>query len=172
MTMTKWVVFGALAFAACGGGDKAKLQKMKDAMCECKDRACTKKVEEDNKEWMTSLQDKYKSEADIPKDMVAIGDDMEKCERAARKADDDGKNAADGKMYADAMAKMSGFKDKMCACKDKACADGVNADFQKMMTEMAVNAASFKPSGDDMKTAEEVSKAYSDCMAKATTPAP
>ena len=39
------VVVGAvLLFAACGGGDKAKLNGFKDRMCACKDSDCIKKV--------------------------------------------------------------------------------------------------------------------------------
>jgi hypothetical protein len=160
MTMTKWLVFGALVFAACGGGDKAKMQKMKDAMCECKTRDCVKKVEEDNKEWMMSLKDKYKSKDDVPKDMMDIGEEMDKCKRDARKAEE-------AKKGSEAMAKMGEFKDKMCACKDKACADGVNKDFEKWGTDMAKDMGAAMPSEDDMKKGAEISKAYGECMAKA-----
>src|SRR5438067_603216 len=66
----------------------------------------------------------------------------------------------------DAMAKMGEYKDKMCGCKDKACADKVNDEYTKTMTEMAKD-TSAKPSEDDMKKGAEMAKDYADCMSKA-----
>jgi hypothetical protein len=63
----------------------------------------------------------------------------------------------------DATAKMEGFKNEMCACKDKACAEAVN----KKMTDWAN--AQPKKEGDKAKSdpkAEAVGKAYGECMTK------
>ncbi|HEY4058435.1 MAG TPA: hypothetical protein VGM39_17605 [Kofleriaceae bacterium] len=72
---------------------------------------------------------------------------------------------------ADAMAKASEFKDKMCACKDKDCATKVNDDYTKWGTEMASKMASnkdtAKPDDATMKKMTEVAMGYSDCMSKA-----
>jgi hypothetical protein len=65
---------------------------------------------------------------------------------------------------------MSDMTDKMCACKDKACADGVVADMTKWSTEQAKNATgkeAAKMSDEDTKKMADVSKKYSDCMMKA-----
>ena len=64
------------------------------------------------------------------------------------------------------MAKMGEFKDQMCKCKDRACADKVNDDFTRVMTEMAKE-QSDRPSEDDMKRGAEMAKDYADCMSKA-----
>ena len=50
------------------------------------------------------------------------------------------------------------------------CADGVNADYQKTMTEMAKDGSMGAPTPEDMKKGEELAKAYGECMAKAMTP--
>src|ERR1700690_1146125 len=118
------LTLGLIALAACGGGDKAKMTKLKDSMCACKDAACADGVMKDAEAFMKSLGDKYKDEKDVPKDLIAIGEDIDKCEKSARLGDDG--------------AKFTAMKDAMCACKDAACIDKVNkdnADWMKSMSE-------------------------------------
>jgi hypothetical protein len=68
----------------------------------------------------------------------------------------------------DPMAKMAEFKDKMCRCKDKACADKVNDDYTNVMMQMARDSDyDQRPSEDDMKRGAELAKMYADCMSKA-----
>ena len=70
----------------------------------------------------------------------------------------------------DAMAKMSEFKDKMCACKDKKCADDVQDQMNKWSAENAKNAGDKKAEAPDektMKEMQEVGTKYGECMAKA-----
>jgi hypothetical protein len=70
----------------------------------------------------------------------------------------------------DAMAKMSEFKDKMCACKDKKCADEVQDAMNKWSAENAKSAGDKKPEAPDektMKEMQEVGTKYGECMAKA-----
>jgi len=69
----------------------------------------------------------------------------------------------------DAMAKMGEFKDQMCACKDKACADKVQESMNKWSAENAKNAGDKpeKPSDEDMKKMTEVGTKYGECMTKA-----
>lgn len=73
----------------------------------------------------------------------------------------------------DAFAKMSGFKDSMCACKDKACADKVSADMTKWSEEMAKkNTGDKKPvtmSEADTKKYAEVTTKLGECTTKAMT---
>jgi hypothetical protein len=70
----------------------------------------------------------------------------------------------------EAMAKMSEFKDKMCACKDKKCADDVQAAMSTWSAESAKSAGDKKPEAPDektMKEMQEVGTKYGECMAKA-----
>jgi hypothetical protein len=72
----------------------------------------------------------------------------------------------------EAIAKMEGFKNEMCACKDKACADGVD---KKMMDWGAANKPKdgkpMEMSKEEKDKSEAISKAMSDCRTKASPPA-
>ena len=70
----------------------------------------------------------------------------------------------------EAVAKMTEFKDEMCKCKDKACADKVQESMTKWSTEMASKAGDKKDQKADeatMKKMTEVGQAYGECMTKA-----
>ena len=69
----------------------------------------------------------------------------------------------------EAMAKMGEFKDQMCACKDKACADKVQDAMNKWSAENAKNAGDKQEKPDDktMKEMQDVGTKYGECMAKA-----
>jgi hypothetical protein len=67
----------------------------------------------------------------------------------------------------DAVAKMEGFQKSMCECKDKACADKVNADMATWGAEMAKTAdKDAKPDPDMAKKSADVMTKYSECMTK------
>lgn len=74
----------------------------------------------------------------------------------------------------EAAAKVTEFKDNMCKCKDKACADKVQEDYNKWGQEMAKKMEGKK--AEDVKVDEATTKkmtdamtAYAECMTKATT---
>src|SRR6476659_5379892 len=73
------VALGMVGLAACGGGDKGKMKKMKDAMCACKDAACVDKVQKDYADFMKSMEEKYKGDKKPDEDMMKIGEEMAKC---------------------------------------------------------------------------------------------
>ncbi|HTJ42159.1 MAG TPA: hypothetical protein VL463_08685 [Kofleriaceae bacterium] len=74
------IAVGALGLmAACGGGDKGKMKKMKEAMCACKDAACVDKVQKDYADFMKSMEEKYKGDKKPDEDMMKIGEEMAKC---------------------------------------------------------------------------------------------
>jgi hypothetical protein len=63
--------------------------------------------------------------------------------------------------------KMSGYKDQMCKCMDKACGDAVQADFMKWMDEMAKEmAAEDKPDEETVKRSTDIMKEYMACQQK------
>lgn len=70
----------------------------------------------------------------------------------------------------EAVAKMTEFKDQMCACKDKACADKVQESMTKWSQDMAAKAGDKKEAKTDeatMKKMTEVGQQYGECMTKA-----
>src|SRR5690349_5839282 len=74
-----------------------------------------------------------------------------------------GKKKAGG----DALAKMEGFQKSMCECKDKACADKVNADMSTWGTEMAKGAdKDAKPDPEMAKKSADIMTKYTECMTK------
>jgi hypothetical protein len=68
----------------------------------------------------------------------------------------------------EAVAKMEEFSKAMCECKDKACADKVNADMSKWGTEMAKTAgkADEKPDPELAKKSADIMTKYTECMTK------
>ena len=73
---------------------------------------------------------------------------------------------------ADMIAKMTEFKDQMCKCTDKACADKVMADMTKWTQDLAKEGGdkeAAKPNEEDMKKSQAVSEEYAKCMQKVMT---
>ena len=113
----------------------------------------------------------WKEEEDLKKEAA-------KAEAAAKaKAEAEAKAAADkaaaDKATAESAASAKGdaavlemrvLKDAMCACTDKACADGVITKMQGMAEKFA----DVKPTDAQMKSATEISEQLAACMAKAT----
>lgn len=76
------------------------------------------------------------------------------------------KKGADGGGYT---AAMDDFATKMCACKDKACADGVSTDMAKWSTEYASKPGAAKVSADDGAKVAAAGQKLADCMTKIAT---
>jgi len=68
---------------------------------------------------------------------------------------------------------MTEFKDKMCACKDKACSDKVNDEMMKWGQEQAKNAGdkAAMTDGEEAKKVAAVSEEFSKCLTKISTDA-
>ncbi len=69
------------------------------------------------------------------------------------------------------LKEMEGFTTKMCACKDKACADKVVADMTAWGTDLAKRgpAMSEKPDPDIAKKSADTMTRFTDCMTKVMT---
>lgn len=68
-----------------------------------------------------------------------------------------------------AVAMMEQFSDKMCACKDKACADLVNEEMTKWGTEMAKQAGADydeRPDPELARKSADIMTRYTECMTK------
>jgi hypothetical protein len=76
----------------------------------------------------------------------------------------------DEKEGKEAIAKMEGFQKRMCACKDKKCADKVQDDMTKWGTEMAKNARpDSRPSVEMVKKSGDIMTKYTECFTKILT---
>jgi hypothetical protein len=74
----------------------------------------------------------------------------------------------------DGLAKMTEFKDQMCKCADKECADKVTEAMTQWGKDMAKEGGdkeAAKMSEEDMKKSAAVSEEMGKCMAKLMTPA-
>lgn len=71
----------------------------------------------------------------------------------------------------DVTAKMGEFRDQMCKCTDKACADKVTEAMAKWTQDNAKEGAkeAAKPTEEDVKKMTAISEEYSKCMQKVMT---
>ena len=168
------VIVGAvIALSACS---KSKVdQALADAddfktrMCKCADKECADKIHTEFKEWRHKLKETFSKEEakNLPKEtQKKLEDSLEELEKCQLKIGGGGGGGDEGKA-GEAMAKMTEFKDKMCACKDKACADGVQHAMMDWSTGAMKDAANMKLSPDDTKKMTDVAKAMSECAATA-----
>jgi len=62
---------------------------------------------------------------------------------------------------------MAGFRDQMCACKDTACGDRVQADWTRWTDSMAKSIGTdYKPDDDQMKQMSDLMQKYMECKYK------
>ncbi|HUS27136.1 MAG TPA: hypothetical protein VMZ53_01460 [Kofleriaceae bacterium] len=73
------------------------------------------------------------------------------------------------KSSGDGLAKLSGFKDEMCRCKDAACAQDVSSKMTTWTQEQAKGDHAGKLSDSDTAKAQKISDELGACMAKAMT---
>jgi len=70
--------------------------------------------------------------------------------------------------FDEALAKFSVLSDEMCACKTKACGEGVNAAIARWVDTLDKNDKD-TPSADDIKRFAPVTERYADCLTKLYT---
>jgi hypothetical protein len=106
-----------------------------------------------------------KEEMQMNKLMIAFAATMALASFGCKKKDGAGGSG-------EAMAKMTEFKDKMCACKDAACAKSVSDEMTKWSQDQAGKTKEpVKMSEADQKKATEIGTAMGECMQKASMPA-
>lgn len=103
----------------------ARMTAFKDAMCECDEAACAKRVSDEMNEWaMEQARRGYKA-PDLPPTVQAkarvIGEQMGACLQAAY-------GAAGAREASEYIAKSMQFKNRLCACKDLECGEAVNRE--------------------------------------------
>lgn len=70
------------------------------------------------------------------------------------------------KLNAETVRALGEFSAKMCACKDTACAEGVQTALQAWSGEMQRKAPELQPDAESMKQAGEHMTKFADCQAK------
>jgi hypothetical protein len=163
-----------VCFGACKDKwDKAlsEYEGLKDKMCACKDAACAKGVKDEIDQWRDSMKKNFDKDEKPPAKLNEQGEkidkEMRECRRKLRDADkgEGAAGAAGGGgagTPADMLAKLAEYKDKVCACADKACAD-------KVRTDMAGSMSATMPPGmsdDDAKKSRDLSQAAMECAQK------
>jgi hypothetical protein len=143
-----------------------EMDGLRDKMCACTDKACSDRVEVDRKAWRDTMRERFRNDKLQPSEaQEQRGNTSEKAYRDCRK-----KLRGPGTSMADAMAKMGEFKDKMCVCKDKPCADKVVEDMTKWSQEMADSAdPDTKVGDDDIKKMRDVTEQFTKCATKLMT---
>src|SRR5690242_16359679 len=114
------------------------LEGFRDKMCACKSKgdpkaqsSCADDVKKAMDSWEKALSekmDKGSKDDQPPENLMERGDKADKELRACKKDIQKAGGAAQAK---ESIAKMTGFKDAMCACKDSACAQKVSDDMTK-----------------------------------------
>lgn len=71
--------------------------------------------------------------------------------------------AACGGKADNALKELEGFKDKMCACKDASCADGVEKEMMEWAKKMKDEVKEEDISDEQKAKGKEISKAMREC---------
>jgi hypothetical protein len=144
---------------ALGGAALAKLVEIRAEMCACKSGniGCAVRVRRTWDDYTAAHKERPIDGPSAAQVHQAswIADEAAKCEQRARN---------------DAMAAITGFRDKMCACKvgDKDCVMAVQRDMAEYdMTQR--HGSSEQMSNEDIKQATNVAMELAQCMTKALT---
>jgi hypothetical protein len=144
--------------AADAAGDTVidHLRAYRDDMCACADAACTREVDRDMSKW----HDRHRKELEGHHAATAaehqLEDQLTSCQTKAKAA---------GPGTRDKMSAMlAEYTDKVCACKDTACAQQVSEEMQKWASENPddTEEISSKPTPEQ----EEQIKRITECMTK------
>jgi hypothetical protein len=148
-----------------------ELEAFRTRMCACADVPCTDKVFEEFKAWRVNIRKLGKRPSP---DQEKKGNEIDKAMRACRSnvTAKPGSNAAIGSntppadVIEAAIVQLDGFKTRMCACKDKACADGVQADYAQWQRNLRAKLVE-KPNKLQQVRGEGLEKEMTECRTKA-----
>jgi len=143
-----------------------ELAGFKGKMCQCADKACSDKVQEEYKVWSRALRAKV---AEKPNDVQkekgnVLEKEMKECRKKVE-AGTPGTPDSGGKIDA-MLVKMEGFRAKICTCKDKACGGAVEKELETWITTAAKELADAKPSKDQDAKADKLAAEMKACSSK------
>lgn len=166
----------------------ARLGQFRETMCACHDRPCVDELSGKLTHWGLALSrdDQQEQPSDAQKqEMSNIVDAMSKCVAVVMKADTGaarpyasaGATAGAASSAppplgtaADALQHMGQFRDAMCKCTDKPCADGVTEQMTRWGQEAARSGrGSERITEDDTKAMAAITEEMIKCMTAAMT---
>jgi hypothetical protein len=142
-----------------------ELEAFKAKMCGCTDKPCTDRVAADVATWQRALRSKVSGKPSSLQEMrgKALEAEMKTC-RAKAEAGTPGAPAGD---KVDAMiAKLATFRDRGCACKDKACGEAIAKEILAWQQTLAKELADVKPTKDQDTKFEKLGDELKACVAK------
>ena len=132
-----------------------ELEGWRDQACKCKDAPCVEKLDKDLGTGLAYVEYQFDRDADVPDGALdklrKISEERKECEATAK-----------GGV---ALAKMKGFRDRMCACKDEKCSTAVNMDMMEW-TKLQAGDKYSASSYELRKQMEPISKELGECMTK------
>jgi hypothetical protein len=157
-----WFLWAAPTISGGAGAIAEQLRKYRDQLCACKDVACTEAVHKALKDWEETVPAEPGSLPKNEQQMInEIDDQMKDCRRKIAESDE-------AAVVKEMLAKLEGFKDKVCACADVACTDRVGQemlDFSKSLSQ----AKDVKGSAGDEARAKVILEEYKACAEKVKT---
>ncbi|HEY5923749.1 MAG TPA: hypothetical protein VIV11_18835 [Kofleriaceae bacterium] len=143
----------------------AKMTAFKKSMCACKDAQCAQQVADEMSKWSAEAlksQPEPKMTEEQTQRAADLGEELGGCMQAAMEASRDPAERAETER---AMAKMTEFKDQMCACKDSKCAIRVSDDMTRWSQNEAKNSKTpARMTEGDTKKAAAIGEAMGKCM--------
>lgn len=138
-----------------------KLDGFRAQACACEDKACADGVAEAREVWLVASYGDVTLSTEQRGARDAAGAAFDACvaKAATPKATDDA---------AQAIVEMATLRDRMCACKDKACGDRVAEEF----VAMGEKYSDTKASEAQIKEAGVIAEAYATCWMAATGATP
>ncbi|CAN5913224.1 hypothetical protein BH11MYX2_BH11MYX2_09450 [soil metagenome] len=135
---------------------------LRDQACACKDAECSRRASKAQADWgyglAASMGGDPETDPSVDAALLPITAAFDAC--------------ADAEVGTEAVvARIAQFRDEVCACTDKACAQNESDQLNAWNVELAKRApAASPPDETQMKAMTDASKAYADCAAKLMTP--
>jgi hypothetical protein len=151
------------------------LEDLRARMCACTDVPCTDKVFEEFKAWRVNIR-KDNPGMRPSKEQEKKGNAIDKAMRACR-ANVTAKpgSATGGEPPKDpieaGLVELAAFKAKMCACKDKACADALQTDYATWQRNLRTKVAE-KPNKQQEARGTVIENEMKECRKKAELATP
>ena len=180
----KWIAMAVLLVACRGerrtsadeGDELAKMKELEDSMCACKDKACADQVTEQYVKWGAKQTSSKRVLRDV--ELKQMGETTQRYTECATTALMAGREEA---LLPDAavapartktktektLERLTQFRDEMCGCTDKACADAIDT-LQEQWTTGRAN-----PGGtEDEKRIRALVHSIQACALEAGKPVP
>ncbi|MEO8700043.1 MAG: hypothetical protein ABI867_08360 [Kofleriaceae bacterium] len=143
-----------------------ELEGWKVKMCACTNKACADLVQADLGTWQRLLRTRITAKPNKVQEIRgnAIDKDIKDCRK---KAEAGTPGAPGGGDKIDQMiVKMVAFRERTCACKDRACAEAVGKEIQTWQLALAKDLADAKPTKDQDEKFDKVDTEIRACKAK------